>query len=627
MDRDRLQQPATGPYQRPSLWPWILIFGLIWIAWSLEKTDGSAPIPYDRYVELVEADQIESVRFEGQKVRGTLKENVDPLTVQVWGRETKTRTFSTHLAPPESNESVSRLLANDVEIVAAPSEGGLAPLLWAILPWFLIGMLIVFFLRAFSRQQDGIFSLLKSQAKTYHVSTHEKVSMDDVAGVYEAKEELREIIGFLKEPDRFRGLGVHPPKGLLLSGPPGTGKTLLAKAVAGEAGVPFFSISGSDFMQVFVGVGASRVRDMFRHAKEQAPCIIFIDELDSIGRMRGAGVGGGNDEREQTLNQLLSELDGFEPNKNVIVLAATNRPDVLDPALLRPGRFDRKVVISLPSFQARLEILKVHARRLPLASDVDLGVVARRMPGASGADLEQVLNDAAMLAGRAGRDKVTARDVDEAQDRVLLGMRRRGIEISGKENAILAYHEAGHAVLSVILPHSDPVQKVSILPRGHSMGVTHQMPERDMYVYPREYMVDRLTVLMGGRAAELLQFDTSTTGAASDFKEANRLARAMVYEWGFGTRFGPMIHERQENVFLGKELSSGRELSEETAREADLDIRELLELAQQRATEQLTIHRASLNALAEALLRKEELMGDEVEKIVKTAVRLLQASG
>jgi cell division protease FtsH len=441
-----------------------------------------------------------------------------------------------------------------------------------------------------------------------------------VAGQEGAKEELEEIIEYLKRPERFAKLGGEVPTGVLLVGPPGTGKTLMARAVAGEAEVPFYSVSGSDFMEMFVGVGASRVRDMFEEAKKNAPAIIFVDELDSIGRQRGAGLGGGHDEREQTLNQLLSELDGFEKNESVVVMAATNRPDILDPALTRPGRFDRQITVDLPMQKARVEILKIHARNKPLADDVDLERVAQNTPGFSGADLENLLNEAALLAGRYGAEEITRDHIDEARDKVIMGLKRTGIVLSDDMKRLLAYHEGGHAINAAVLEHADPIHKVTIVPRGQAMGVTQQLPEEEKYLYRREYVLDRLAVIMGGRAAEELIFDTATSGAENDLKQVRQMARKMVLDWGMGENFRHVaLGEDQGSVFLGEELSKGRDYSDATAREVDEEVRRITEDAFQRAHDTLEANRDALDRLAELLIEQEEVPGEKVVELLGDA--------
>jgi cell division protease FtsH len=421
----------------------------------------------------------------------------------------------------------------------------------------------------------------------------------------------------LREPKKFKSIGGKVPKGVLLLGPPGTGKTLLARAVAGEAEVPFFSITGSDFMEMFVGVGASRVRNMFKDAKKRAPSIIFIDELDSIGRRRGAGLGGGHDEREQTLNQLLSELDGFEPNENVIVMGATNRPDILDPALLRPGRFDRRITVEMPTMQDRLEILKVHARNKPLAEDVDLERVARSTPGFSGADLENLLNEAALLAAREQSQQIEKHHIDQAIDKVLMGLERGGLGLTEEECAMLAYHESGHAIVAALLPKADPIHKVSIVPRGRAMGVTQQLPEKERYIYGKDYMLDRLAVMMGGRAAESLVWETATSGAEDDLKQATRLARKMILDWGMSEQLGNLaLGGERENIFLGEEIAQRREYSETTAREIDEEIKRILGSCFERAGKVLREHREGLDRLAEMLQDEEEVPGERVMEVL-----------
>jgi cell division protease FtsH len=521
--------------------------------------------------------------------------------------------FITHI-PSVGDDSLLPLLEeNEVTITAVPpADNTLWAILINILPFlFLIG-LGYFFISRMRQPGQQIFSMGQSRARLYD-DEQEPITFSDVAGLEGAKTEMEEIVAYLRSPERVQRLGGQAPKGILLVGPPGTGKTLLARAVAGEARVPFFSITGSDFMEMFVGVGASRVRGLFNDARKAAPCIIFIDELDSIGRRRGAGLGGGHDEREQTLNQMLSEMDGFEPTENVVVMAATNRPDILDPALLRPGRFDRQITVNMPTLSAREEILKIHARGKPLAASVDLHELARGTPGFSGADLENILNEAALLAARQEKDKIERADVEEARDKILMGLEREGLALTEKEREMIAYHEAGHAVVAAVLPHADPIHKVTIVPRGRAMGVTQQLPEREKYIYPREYMLDRLAVMMGGRAAENIKFSTATSGAENDLKQATQLARRMVLDWGMSDRFGFMaLGSRSQQVFLGEEISRGRDYSETTAREVDEAIMVILDAAFKRAQETLQTYREGLTAVAHALLEKEEMLGEEV---------------
>jgi cell division protease FtsH len=579
---------------------------------------GNPPqIDYSTFKHQLQQGNVKNVTIQGEQIRGTLKE---PAQTQVSSSNTITYTnFSTYVPSVGDNQLLPELENQGVTIKTEPTSNfswvtllvTLAPLL------ILIGLGYILFRSMRAQGQGGIFSMGQSRAKLYN-RAQERTTFDDVAGAHGAKAELEEIIDFLKHPGRFQRLGGEIPKGVLLVGPPGTGKTLLARAVAGEASVPFFSITGSDFMEMFVGVGASRVRSMFEDAKKAAPGIIFIDELDSIGRQRGAGVGGGHDEREQTLNQLLNELDGFEPNQNVIVMAATNRPDILDPALLRPGRFDRQITVDLPTLKARVEILKIHSRNKPLADEADLEETARGTPGFSGADLENMLNEAALLAARNNKNAIETEDIEEARDKVMMGLEREGLGLTDEECRLLAYHEGGHAVVAAVLPNADPVHKVSIVPRGRAMGVTQQLPERDKYLYQRDYMLDRLAVMMGGRAAEQLVLNTETSGAENDLKQATKLARKMVLDWGMSRRFEHIAlgGERQQ-VFLGEQLAQGREYSETTAREVDEEVNGILEEAYQRATSTLQEHRAALDRLADVLVEEEEIPGKRVLEIIE----------
>lgn len=444
-----------------------------------------------------------------------------------------------------------------------------------------------------------------------------KVTFSDVAGIEEAKEEVLEIIEFLKDPRKFQKLGGRIPKGVLIVGPPGTGKTLLAKAIAGEAGVPFFSISGSDFVEMFVGVGASRVRDLFEQGKKHAPCIIFIDEIDAVGRLRGAGLGGGHDEREQTLNQLLVEMDGFDTTEGVILIAATNRPDVLDPALLRPGRFDRQVVVNRPDLRGRSEILKVHTKKVPLATNVELEKIARGTPGFSGADLENLVNEAALWAARQNKKEVELIDFEMAKDKVLMGAERKSMMLSDEEKRTTAYHEAGHALMAKLLPGTDPVHKVTIIPRGRALGVTMQLPTDDRHSYSKDFLYNNLAILMGGRVAEELIFSSVTTGAGNDLERATELARKMVCEWGMSEKLGPLTFGRkEEEIFLGREIATKRDFSEQVALEIDHEIKRLVTENYERAKRLLTENMTSLKALAEALLEKEVLDALEIDQII-----------
>jgi cell division protease FtsH len=456
----------------------------------------------------------------------------------------------------------------------------------------------------------------KSKARMLSDSQN-KVTFADVAGVEEAKDEVEEIIAFLKDPKKFTKLGGRIPKGVLMMGPPGTGKTLLARAIAGEAGVPFFSISGSDFVEMFVGVGASRVRDLFEQGKKNAPCIIFIDEIDAVGRHRGAGLGGGHDEREQTLNQLLVEMDGFESNEGVILIAATNRPDVLDPALLRPGRFDRRIVVPRPDVKGREGILKVHARRVPLDGQVDLQIIAKGTPGFSGADLESLVNEAALLAARNDKDKVDMRDFEEAKDKVLMGPERKSMVISEREKRTTAYHEAGHALVAKLLPGSDPVHKVTIIPRGPALGVTQQLPVEDRLSYTKAWAENRIAIMLGGRIAEELIFGQMTTGAGNDIEKATELARKMVCEWGMSERMGPLTFgKKEEQIFLGREFAQHQDYSEETARAIDAEVKRIIMDGYQHAHKALSENIELLKKIAEALLEHETIDGEDIDTVL-----------
>ena len=521
---------------------------------------------------------------------------------------------------PYSPSMVDTLLENNVKVDAKPQDTS-GDTFWSIvISWFPMILLVgvwIFFMRQASAGNNKAMSFGKSRARL--IENTKKVTFKDVAGADESKQELEEIVDFLKDPQKFQRLGGKIPKGVLLVGPPGTGKTLLAKAVAGEANVPFFSISGSDFVEMFVGVGASRVRDMFAQAKKNAPCLLFIDEIDAVGRHRGAGLGGGNDEREQTLNQLLVEMDGFEPNENVILIAATNRPDVLDPALLRPGRFDRQVTVSNPDVKGREELLKVNVRKVPLSRDVDLSVVARGTPGFSGADLANLVNEAALLAARRNKRKVTAEDFDNAKDKVLMGSERKSMAMDEQEKKLTAYHEAGHAICSLHVKETDPIHKATIIPRGRALGMVQQLPEKDQYSYTRAKMLSRLIICMGGRVSEELKFgyDKVTSGASSDIAAATNLARAMVTEWGMSDVLGPVMYvENSNEVFLGRSVTQNQNMSEETARLVDSEIKRLVTDAHKEAEKILKENDAELETLAQALMEYETLTGEEIKEVL-----------
>ncbi len=576
--------------------------------------------PKPTYEKLDYSDFIEAV--DTGKIKNVAKP-ITTVTIQgneIIGKFADGKEFRSYM-PADANLT-SKLLEKKIVLNARPEEEKFS---WfsVFISWFPIIFLVgvwIFFMRQMQGGGGKAMQFGKSRAKLL-TETQGKITFEDVAGIEEAKEELEEIISFLKEPKKFTKLGGRIPKGVLLMGPPGTGKTLLARAIAGEAGVPFFSISGSDFVEMFVGVGASRVRDLFVQGKKSAPCIIFIDEIDAVGRHRGAGLGGGHDEREQTLNQLLVEMDGFESNEGVILIAATNRPDVLDPALLRPGRFDRQVVVPRPDVKGREAILKVHSKKTPLAPSVDLAVIARGTPGFSGADLSNVVNEAALLAARKEKSVVEMIDFDDAKDKVLMGVERRSMVISEEEKKNTAYHEAGHTLVAKLIPGTDPVHKVSIIPRGRALGVTMQLPIEDKHSYNRESLLDRIAVLMGGRAAEEIIFNSMTTGAGNDIERATEIARKMVCEWGMSEKMGPVSYgKKDEQIFLGREMTTQKNFSEATAVEIDSEISRIVEENYSRARNLLTENIEVLRRLAITLIEKENMSGAEVDLII-TAVK------
>ena len=571
------------------------------------KRAVAAPIAFSEFMDKAESNQIDSVTIIGNDIYGSYANGAE---------------FRTY-APFDPN-MVETLRKQGVKIEAKPIDTSESTFWCIVISWFPMLLLIgvwIFFMRQANSGNNKAMSFGKSRAKL--IENTKKVTFADVAGADESKQELEEIIDFLKEPQKFQRLGGKIPKGVLLVGPPGTGKTLLAKAIAGEANVPFFSISGSDFVEMFVGVGASRVRDMFAQAKKNAPCLLFIDEIDAVGRHRGAGLGGGNDEREQTLNQLLVEMDGFDANENVILIAATNRPDVLDPALLRPGRFDRQVTVSNPDVKGREEILKVHTRKVPLAKDVNLSVVARGTPGFSGADLANLVNEAALLAARKNKLKVSSVDFDDAKDKVLMGNERKSMAMDEKEKRLTAYHEAGHAICSLNVKDTDPIHKATIIPRGRALGMVQQLPEKDKYSYTRVQMLSRLAILMGGRVAEELKFgyDNVTSGASSDINAATNLARAMVTEWGMSDALGPIRYSENSNeVFLGRSVTQNQNMSEETARLVDAEIKRLVNDGYEEAKRILKEHGDDWEKLAEALMEYETLTGEEIKDVLSGKV-------
>ena len=578
----------------------LVLFGLFSVLGKQYRREPD--ITFSEFMAAVERDDVQAVVIQGHTIQGTYKN----------GGQFKT-------FEPDDPELVKSLRDKKVKIAAKPEDDSpwymVLLLSWA--PMLLLLGVWIFFMRQMQVGGGKAMSFGKSRAKLLTENQH-RVTFSDVAGVDEAKDDLQEIIAFLKDPKKFTKLGGRIPKGCLLVGAPGTGKTLLARAIAGEAGVPFFSISGSDFVEMFVGVGASRVRDLFVQGKKKAPCIIFIDEIDAVGRHRGAGFGGGNDEREQTLNQLLVEMDGFESNEGVILIAATNRPDVLDPALLRPGRFDRHVVVPRPDIRGREGILQVHSRKVPLSADVDVSVLARSTPGFTGADLENLVNEAALLAARNDKEKVEMLDLELAKDKVMMGAERRSMIISDEEKRNTAYHEAGHALVATLLPGADPIHKVTIIPRGMALGLTQQLPVDEMHNYPREYLLNNLVILFGGRVAEELVLEQVTTGAGNDIEKATDLVRRMVCEWGMSEKLGPMTFgKKEEEIFLGRDFTQKSDYSKNTAIEIDAEIRRIIQESYERAKDLLTTNLRLLHKVAEKLLEKEVLDGSEIDAIVK----------
>ena len=568
------------------------------------RTGASSTITYSQLLARVDSGEIKQVDLQGEQVR----------VIDTQGRQ-----FTT-VTPQSQDDLLRRLEANGVDIaVQSTTPSGWMQLLGSLLPIILLIGVWIFFMRQMQGAGRGAMGFGKSKARLL-TENKNRVTFEDVAGVEEAKEELAEIVDFLKEPSKFQRLGGKIPKGALLVGPPGTGKTLLARAIAGEAGVPFFSISGSDFVEMFVGVGASRVRDMFEQAKKNAPCIIFIDEIDAVGRHRGAGLGGGNDEREQTLNQLLVEMDGFESNEGIILIAATNRPDVLDPALLRPGRFDRQVVVPNPDIVGRERILRVHMRNVPLAADVDVRTIARGTPGFSGADLANLVNESALMAARKNRRMVTMRDFEDAKDKVMMGAERKSMVMTEDEKRMTAYHEGGHALVALSVPNTDPVHKATIIPRGRALGMVMQLPERDKLSMSYEQMTSRLAILMGGRVSEEVIFgkEKVTSGASSDIDQATKLARMMVTKWGYSDALGVVSYgENQEEVFLGHSVSRTQNVSEDTARIIDSEVKRLVQAGYDEAKRIITERLDDLHTLAKALLEYETLSGDEIINAMK----------
>jgi cell division protease FtsH len=595
---------------------WLVVIAAVVIGYQIFSTasGGRAQLDQSSFYEAVTTGQVAKVKVSGDQfgyeITGEFKKaRTGPASQSI-------TTFTTYVVKDE--DLMKQLRESDIVVkVEKPRDSSFLALLLTWSPMLLFLGVWIFFMRQMQSGGNRALSFGKSRAKLTS-SQGKKITFRDVAGVEEAKEELQEIIEFLREPQRFQKLGGKIPKGVLLMGPPGTGKTLLARAIAGEANVPFFSISGSDFVEMFVGVGASRVRDLFEQGKKNAPCIIFIDEIDAVGRHRGAGLGGGHDEREQTLNQLLVEMDGFETNEGVILISATNRPDVLDPALMRPGRFDRQVVVPRPDVRGREEVLKVHVRKIPMDADVDLGVIARATPGFSGADLANLVNESALYAARLGRKAVTHEDFEVAKDKVLMGTERKSMIISDDEKRATAFHEAGHALVAITVPHADPLHKVTIIPRGRALGVTQQLPIDDRHTYSRKYLESSIAVLMGGRVAEELRLNQLTTGAGNDFERATEMARKMVCEWGMSEKLGPLTFGKQEEqIFLGREIAQHRDYSEETAVAIDREVRKFIIDGYNTARRILEEKADVLTRIAEALLEREVLDVEEIGALVR----------
>ena len=588
---------------------WLVIAGVLYVvASSISTQPATTSIPYSDFISRVESGDVQEAKIGESSITGTYKDGSQFKTV-------KPPTLDTNLMPT--------LIQNKVNVVGVEPErqGFLMQLFLSVLPILIILAIFIFFMRQMQgggKGGGGPRTFGKSKAKLLG-EDQIKTTFADVAGVEEAKEEVQELVEFLRDPAKFQRLGGKIPRGVLMVGSPGTGKTLLAKAIAGEAKVPFFSISGSDFVEMFVGVGASRVRDMFEQAKKHSPCIIFIDEIDAVGRSRGAGVGGGHDEREQTLNQLLVEMDGFDGNEGIIVIAATNRPDVLDPALLRPGRFDRQVTVPLPDIRGREHVLKVHMRQVPISEDVDPSVIARGTPGFSGADLANLVNEAALFAARANKRMVSMEEFEKAKDKILMGAERRSMVMSEKEKLNTAYHEAGHAIVGRLVPEHDPVYKVSIIPRGRALGVTMYLPEEDRYSQSKRGLESSICSLYGGRLAEemTLGFDGVTTGASNDIERATKLARAMVTKWGLSEKLGPLAYEEEEGeVFLGKQMSQRKSMSEQTAEEIDREVRAIIDSCYGRAKQILEDNRDKLDLMADALMQYETIDANQIEDIM-----------
>ncbi|BDD88059.1 ATP-dependent zinc metalloprotease FtsH [Desulfofustis limnaeus] len=590
-------------YKNLSMW---LVIGLTMILLFnlFNKPQGNvSSLSYTEFVSRIENKSINRVRIDGDTISGTLQDGKPFRTVY----------------PPNDDQLIPMLrdAGVDISVKESQKENWIMTIFVSWFPMLLLIGVWIFFMRQMQGGgKGGALSFGKTRARLMEQGTN-KVTFADVAGIDEAKEELEEIIDFLRDPHKFTALGGRIPKGVLLAGPPGTGKTLLARAIAGEADVPFFSISGSDFVEMFVGVGASRVRDLFIQGKKHAPCIIFIDEIDAVGRHRGAGLGGGHDEREQTLNQLLVEMDGFESNEGVIIVAATNRPDVLDPALLRPGRFDRQVVVPIPDVGGRQKILEIYGKKTKMAANVDYEILARGTPGFSGADLENLVNEAALMAARQGAKEITLELLEKAKDKIMMGAERRSMIITEKEKEVTAYHEAGHALVAYLLPNTDPIHKVTIIPRGRALGLTMQLPMEEKYTHSKAFLKNSICILFGGRIAERIVFNEITTGAGNDLERATELARKMVCEWGMSDELGPLTYgKKEEQIFLGREIAKHRDFSEETARQIDMAVKDIIIEASDKVTGLLDSHRDVLDRMASELLEKETIVLEDIKRIL-----------
>jgi cell division protease FtsH len=627
-----MENKARPPLQKSMNWRlilWFVILGFFFLYFSKGFNQPQRmKISYSHFKNLVSEGEISKVTVKGEQIFGTFKK---PQTQKSSGSKEapgsskesspEYKSFETVMPSFGDPELLGQLEKQNVTIEAETQQRSwFWSLIIGFLPWLLIIGFFVYSSKKLRERMGGLggggpFGFGKSKAKLYTKSASD-VTYDDVAGLANPKKELQEVVEFLKNPSKYSALGGELPRGILLVGPPGTGKTLMARATAGEAGVPFYSISGSEFIEMFVGVGASRVRDMFNNAKKDAPSIIFIDEIDSIGRVRGTGLGGGHDEREQTLNQILSEMDGFAPHESVVVMAATNRPDVLDPALVRPGRFDRQITLELPQKKARREILAIHAKKVTLADDVDLNLIADRTVGFSGAELRNLVNEAALLAGRKGKNQVEEEDFDEGRDKIIMGVEREDL-MSDEEKEVIAYHESGHALMAKLLPGSDPLDKVTIIPRGRSLGATEQIPSEDRHNLKRSYLLNRVAIMLGGRAAERVVFEETTSGAGDDLKKATQLVRRMVCQWGMSDRLGPVAYRQGEtHPFLGREMAEPKDFSEETARLIDDEIRRITKEMEEKAEETLKSNREQLDALARALLEHETVSREDVDKLL-----------